>query len=194
MVGLRENERRMELLGYDSRRYKLMAFVIAGGLALRRPVLWEASSAEMFSLNQAAMVVIWVIVGGRSLLLGAIIGTLLIQYLTTAGHGGRGAGHAEPGFHIDSLRAAVSAGAGAGMQEPAGPAAAAAARRERLMTQPDIILEARGVGKRFGGVRALGNIDFTLRRGELRCLIGPNGAGKKHLLQAAQRSDGAVGG
>ena len=46
------------------------------------------------------------------------------------------------------------------------------------MTQPDIILEARGVGKRFGGVRALGNIDFTLRRGELRCLIGPNGAGK----------------
>ena len=46
-----------------------------------------------------------------------------------AGHGGRGAGHAEPGFHIDSLRAAVSAGAGAGMQEPAGPAAAAAARR-----------------------------------------------------------------
>ena len=37
----------------------------------------------MFSLNQAAMVVIWVIVGGRSLLLGAIIGTLLIQYLTT---------------------------------------------------------------------------------------------------------------
>ena len=33
MVGLRENERRMELLGYDSRRYKLMAFVIAGGLA-----------------------------------------------------------------------------------------------------------------------------------------------------------------
>ena len=35
MVGLRENERRMELLGYDSRRYKLMAFVIAGGLAIR---------------------------------------------------------------------------------------------------------------------------------------------------------------
>ncbi|MFG0230052.1 ATP-binding cassette domain-containing protein [Achromobacter sp. 413638] len=51
------------------------------------------------------------------------------------------------------------------------------------MTQPDIILEARGVGKRFGGVRALGNIDFTLRRGELRCLIGPNGAGKSTFFK-----------
>lgn len=87
MVGLRENERRMELLGYDSRRYKLMAFVIAGGLAGLSGglyALWgNFVGPEMFSLNQAAMVVIWVIVGGRSLLLGAIIGTLLIQYLTT---------------------------------------------------------------------------------------------------------------
>lgn len=51
------------------------------------------------------------------------------------------------------------------------------------MTDRDIILEARGVGKRFGGVKALGNIDFVLRRGELRCLIGPNGAGKSTFFK-----------
>src|SRR5882724_12600655 len=33
LVGIRENERRIELLGYDSRRYKLVAFVLAGGIA-----------------------------------------------------------------------------------------------------------------------------------------------------------------
>lgn len=42
----------------------------------------------------------------------------------------------------------------------------------------DIVLQARNVSVRFGGVTALDGIDFTLRKGELRCLIGPNGAGK----------------
>ena len=33
IVGIRENERRMQLLGYDSRRYKLIAFIVAGSIA-----------------------------------------------------------------------------------------------------------------------------------------------------------------
>ena len=40
------------------------------------------------------------------------------------------------------------------------------------------LLEAQGVAMHFGGVKALDGIDFTLKKGELRCLIGPNGAGK----------------
>ncbi len=42
----------------------------------------------------------------------------------------------------------------------------------------DIVLETRGLTMRFGGVTAVDNVDFRLRRKELRCLIGPNGAGK----------------
>jgi branched-chain amino acid transport system ATP-binding protein len=41
-----------------------------------------------------------------------------------------------------------------------------------------ILLQATGVSVQFGGVKALDNINFTLKRGELRCLIGSNGAGK----------------
>ncbi|MBP6019832.1 MAG: ATP-binding cassette domain-containing protein [Burkholderiaceae bacterium] len=51
------------------------------------------------------------------------------------------------------------------------------------MANQDIILEARGVEKSFGGVKALSSIDFTLRSGELRCLIGPNGAGKSTFFK-----------
>ena len=42
----------------------------------------------------------------------------------------------------------------------------------------DVVLETRGLTMRFGGVTAVDNVSFKLRRNELRCLIGPNGAGK----------------
>lgn len=42
----------------------------------------------------------------------------------------------------------------------------------------DTLLEARGVGKRFGGVQALKDVSITIRKGEVYGLIGPNGAGK----------------
>jgi branched-chain amino acid transport system ATP-binding protein len=44
------------------------------------------------------------------------------------------------------------------------------------------LLEARQVGKRFGGVQALAGVSFSIRRGEIYGLIGPNGAGKTTLF------------
>ena len=47
----------------------------------------------------------------------------------------------------------------------------------------DIILTMRGICKSFPGVRALNNVDFTLRRGKIHALMGENGAGKSTLIK-----------
>jgi ABC-type branched-subunit amino acid transport system permease subunit len=85
LVGIRENPRRMELLGYDVRRYRLGVFVLCSGIAalagVLRAVWGNYVGPQMFDLNQAGQVVIWVIVGGRSTLLGPIVGAAGVQYL-----------------------------------------------------------------------------------------------------------------
>ena len=47
---------------------------------------------------------------------------------------------------------------------------------------PEPVLRLAGLGKRFGGLQALHDIDLQLQPGERRAIIGPNGAGKTTLF------------
>ena len=58
------------------------------------------------------------------------------------------------------------------------------------------ILKLSNVGKSFGGLRAVDEVDLVIRQGELHCLIGTNGAGKstifKMIMGIFDPSDGQI--
>ncbi|WP_205557143.1 ATP-binding cassette domain-containing protein [Mesorhizobium sp. DCY119] len=60
-----------------------------------------------------------------------------------------------------------------------------AAGPEAKMSASDLLLEMRGVSKHFPGVRALHQVTFDVRAGEVHGLVGENGAGKSTLMGVA---------
>ncbi|MDQ0220697.1 sugar ABC transporter ATP-binding protein [Peribacillus cavernae] len=47
----------------------------------------------------------------------------------------------------------------------------------------EVLLEMRSIGKNFPGVKALSNVDFSIRKGEIIALCGENGAGKSTMMK-----------
>jgi len=61
-------------------------------------------------------------------------------------------------------------------------AAAKPPRPERSQGSDDVVLEIRNLSRSFGGLKAVQNVSFKLRRNEILGIIGPNGAGKTTLF------------
>jgi len=85
LVAIREDEDRTRMFGYDVRRAKLVAFTLGGGLAGLSGVLYAARNVyidpSVFELYFATLPVVWISVGGRKSLLGAVVATIAVEYL-----------------------------------------------------------------------------------------------------------------
>ena len=85
LVGLRENERRMRALGYDTLRLRLSAFVLSGSLAGVAGAL-SAYALRFVSTNDVGVprsieAFVSVLIGGTGSLLGPAIGAVVVLYL-----------------------------------------------------------------------------------------------------------------
>lgn len=52
-----------------------------------------------------------------------------------------------------------------------------------MIDSHEVLLEMRGIGKNFPGVKALSNVDFSIRKSEIIALCGENGAGKSTMMK-----------
>ena len=69
-------------------------------------------------------------------------------------------------------------------------------RSEAAPAEAPIVLEGRSLSKNFGGIRAVDDVSFVLRKGEILGMVGDNGAGKSTLIKivtgAYKRDSGEV--
>lgn len=84
-LGIRENEVRMGLMGYDVAARKTVMFAIGAAIAGLAGALFanwgEIVTPSLFSLGQSAEIIIWCIVGGLGTRIGPIIGAAGLAYL-----------------------------------------------------------------------------------------------------------------
>ncbi len=86
-VSIRENEHRVQFLGYNPQTFKIVMYGIAGFLAGLSGLLYapmrNSITVEEISVSASTFVVICLAVGGRGNLTGALLGTLIIQWAKT---------------------------------------------------------------------------------------------------------------
>ncbi|MBP1561422.1 MAG: urea ABC transporter permease subunit UrtC [Oscillospiraceae bacterium] len=83
-TSVRENEARLGFLGYDAGAFKILIYTISGAIAGLAGVLYAPATStittEDIGVTASTMVVIWVAVGGRGNLTGAVFGALLVNW------------------------------------------------------------------------------------------------------------------
>lgn len=92
LLAVRDNESRLLFAGYRPERYKVFAFCVGAVLAAVGGMLYAPQNAiitpNIMRVSDSIWMVVWVALGGRGKLWGAILGTLLVRYtesiLTTA--------------------------------------------------------------------------------------------------------------
>jgi len=91
LVGIRERELRMKILGYNTWLHKYIAFIIAGGFGGLAGVLWAHTagivSPENVVLTTSVDALLMAVLGGAGTLVGGVIGALIVfglrEYLST---------------------------------------------------------------------------------------------------------------
>ena len=85
LIGIRDDEARVRFTGFNPVPFKVMVFLVAGGLAGISGALYTVQSGivspQYMAISMSIEMVIWVAVGGRGTLIGPIIGAVLVNYL-----------------------------------------------------------------------------------------------------------------
>lgn len=91
LVAIRENENRTAMLGYDVKRYKLIAFVLSGAFAAvagaAYALLFAYAGSTLASIQYSIHPLLWTLLGGAATVLGPVLGTALMFLLVDVASG-----------------------------------------------------------------------------------------------------------
>ena len=208
LQGIRANEVRMGSLGYDTYRYKLAAFTVAGMLAGVAGALFASIDGfvtpELFNWHQSGLAIMMVVLGGAGTLFGPIIGAfayaMLEELLKSASIvGPLISDHWRLGTGLTLLLAVLISPDGlAGFltwkRRRVIPGTSGPPQAENLANRPIRVskaLSTTGLSKNYVGLRAVSDISILFGENKVHAIIGPNGAGKTtfiNLLSGAVRA------
>ena len=208
LQGIRANEVRMSALGYDTYRYKLAAFTVAGMLAGLAGALFASIDGfvtpELFNWHQSGLAIMMVVLGGAGTLYGSIIGAfayaMLEEVLKSASIvGPLIADHWRLGTGMTLVVAVLMSPDGlAGFLSWKWPrvkrASSGAPQGENIASRPIRVAKALStmeLSKNFDGLRAVSDISTVFEANKVHAIIGPNGAGKTtfiNLLSGAAKA------
>jgi len=208
LLAIKQNEAAAEAAGINTLAWKLRAIAVSGAIAgavggFYAVVLLVVTPQSVFGMLVSAQALTVAMFGGVGTVWGPVIGSaILIPLAETL--------NAEAGARIPGIQGVIFGLAIIGMiliapeglfwkirdlmrkraaaPSPASPGALAPVPTESAPSKPkssasgNIILEVRNLSRSFGGLKAVQNVSFKLRRNEILGIIGPNGAGKTTLF------------
>jgi ABC-type branched-subunit amino acid transport system ATPase component/ABC-type branched-subunit amino acid transport system permease subunit len=202
LLAIRQNELAAEAAGINARLWKMRALVVSGMIAaaaggLYACVLLVVTPDSVFGMLVSAQAVVVTLFGGVASVWGPVLGAAILVPLAESLN-------AELGNILPGIQGVVYGGAIIGIMlaspdglfwtvrdrffrpRPAAPIPAMpspdAIPRQQTLAAGAPLLTVKNLSRSFGGLRAVSQVSFEARSGEILGIIGPNGAGKTTLF------------
>ncbi len=193
MAAVRENEMAAGVTGVRVYRAKVMAFVLASGMAGLGGVLYAAGSnyisPDPFGFAQSVVFLTMSLVGGSGSAYGGLLGAVLLTFLPEWLRFLKEIYIAVYGFMVILAVLFLPQGIW-GLTRILEKYFRKSQEVEALELKEFLpklefasdMMSVKGLSKHFGGLKAVDRVDFTVTSGEIKALIGPNGSGKTTIL------------